>query len=174
MIQNGASRSAVQNAISRAQSGGGDVTVGEPTDVTMNKPGGGSGGSPFGGFFGGLPEGFTETNRFGGGAPIFTGPGYVGPGWTPGGSIFGGRGSPTVPGSGFLNNQSSLPTLGGGHTDYGADIALHSGRFRNALQNMGFNNLAQFQNQTGFTLPGSIRTSGAGVGGAGRPMTVAT
>ena len=87
-----------------------------------------------------------------------------------GGSIFGGRGSPTVPGSGFLNNQSSLPTLGGGHSDYGADLALHSGNFRNTIQGMGYNNLNQFLNQTGFRLPGQVG-GGQGIGGGSRPMT---
>lgn len=53
---------------------------------------------PFGGL-GGLPPGFTENPNIGGGAPIFTAPGAVGPNWNPGGSIFGGRGLPIVPGS---------------------------------------------------------------------------
>lgn len=49
--------------------------------------------------FTGLPPGFTESNRFGGGAPIFTPPGFSGPQWNPGGSIFGGRGNPITPGT---------------------------------------------------------------------------
>ena len=93
-----------------------------------------------------------------------------GPGGGPGsfgignGSFFGGSGAPIVPGSGFLNNQSSLPTLGGGHSDYGADMALHSANFRNTIQGMGYNNLNQFLNQTGFRLPGQVG-GGQGIGG---------
>jgi len=58
---------------------------------------------------GGLPAGFTEGNRFGGGAPVFTGPGDFGPNFSPGGSIFGGRGLPIVPGS-----TAGPGNLGGG------------------------------------------------------------
>ena len=154
---------------------------GQPTaPQTPSQPQGGNAPS-YGGFnpFGGLPPGFTEGNRDyqggpnentqTGGAPNFTFTGDTGPQWD-GGSIFGGRGSPTVPGSGFLNNQSSLPTLGGGHSDYGADMALHSGTFRNAIQGMGYNNLNQFLNQTGFRLPGQVG-GGQGIGGGSRPMT---
>lgn len=142
------------------------------------------GGQPQGGSynpFGGLPSGFSESgrdyqggpNEFSqtGGAPNFQ-YGSTPPPMPTGGSFFGGSGSPTVPGSGFLNNaagEGSLPMLGGGHSDYSADIALHGGKFLNAIQGMGYNNLSQFQKQTGFKLPGQVG-GGQGVAGAEMPM----
>jgi hypothetical protein len=68
-----------------------------------------------GGPFGGLPQGFTEGNRdYGdgpnqftqtGGAPSFTGPGFTGPQWSPGGSIFGGTTNLAVNGGGNIGNS---------------------------------------------------------------------
>jgi hypothetical protein len=119
--------------------------------------------------FGGLPEGFQENNRFGMGAPTFTGPGSTGPQWG-GGSIFnanlpGGRATP-LPGALF-----NIGAGGGELGDFGAKLALHSTGFRNAVQRMGYANLADFMRRTGFHLGARGLGGGQGVGGAGRPMT---
>jgi hypothetical protein len=146
-----------------------------PTQSSQPQGGGSSGPSQGLGFWGqnpgdnpqfvqnNRPEGFDPNapgaNTYGGG-PLSAGPNEAG--WT-GGSAFGGRGMPIVPGSGFLNNQGSLPTLGGGASDYGAKIALHSGRFRDAVANAPYINP-----NFGMPLP---KGGGQGIGGAGRPMT---
>jgi hypothetical protein len=164
MIQNGASRSAVQNAIAKAQGGGGDVSVGAPTDVSSNAP---SGGSPYGGMFSGLPEGFTEGNRFGGGAPTFEGPGFTGPSWSAGGSIFGGRMNPNMNLAGSWNN---IGASGGGLAPGMANLYLHGQGMQNWAQGQGYNSVGDWLRQTGFSL-GGANPSGAGLSGAGRPMT---
>lgn len=152
---------------------------------------------PFGGI-GGLPPGFTETNRFSGGAPIFTPPGFTGPNWSPGGSIFGGPGVPIVPGSGFLNNQPSGNTIGefgkvfhgiwggrnpmtegqwnqlaGWRNSQGSPFAVNApggvgGTYRNYLNI--WNNLRN-AGPSGFVPPSAIEHTGIGIGGAGRPPT---
>jgi hypothetical protein len=123
-----------------------------------------------------MPSGFQETNRFGMGAPTFTTSGSQGPQFA-GGSIFnnssyGSRGQAggfNIPGG--INFGAGSP--GGNLGSAGAKLALHSGRFRTALQNMGYQNVADFQKATGFTIGGTGLGSGQGVGGAGRPPTSA-
>jgi len=124
--------------------------------------------------FGGLPPGFTEGNRFGGGAPNFSGPGSFGPQWQ-GDSIFASHGG--LPGS-HLNplmtpgGPSAISGSPGGELgDFGARLAMHSGRFRDAIQNMGYPNLQAFMQRTGFSLGQRGLASGQGTGGASRPMT---
>jgi hypothetical protein len=116
---------------------------------------------PTGGFGHDTRNGYDPTGPMG---PIGTS-GIVDPNSPAGGgSFFGGRGSPIVPGSGFLNNESSLPTLAGGHSDYGADMALHSGAFRNAIAN------AQYINPNfSMGMPKGM-AGGQGIGGGGLPM----
>jgi hypothetical protein len=145
---------------------GGTADVGPLEDVSGNAPRGGNGSyNPFGG----LPPGFTQqdqhiNNQEGNfGAPNMDWQGFQGPTFH-GDSIFGGRGSPIVPGSGFLNNESSLPTLAGGHSDLGADIALHSGRFRDAIANAPYLN-PNFS----MGMPKGM-AGGQGIGGGGLPM----
>jgi hypothetical protein len=156
-------RSLANGPMAKAPDGTSDV--GPLEDVKGNDPRGGGGFNPFGG----LPPGFTQqdqhvNNQEGNfGAPNFTYQGEQGPQWD-GGSIFGGRGNPIVPGSGFLNNESSLPTLAGGHSDLGADIALHSGRFRDAIANAPYLN-PNFS----MGMPKGM-AGGQGIGGGGLPM----
>jgi hypothetical protein len=165
MIQNGAGKQAVQNAIKQFQQGGGaDVSVGGLDDTTGNAPGGGS---KFGGFFGGLPEGFTEGNRFGGGAPTFEGPGFTGPSWSPGGSIFGGTMNPNM---NLAGSWSNLGASGGGLAPGMANLYLHSAPMQSWAQNQGYKSIGDFMQQTGFSLAGG-NPSGANLSGAGRPMT---
>lgn len=64
---------------------------------------------------GGLPPGFTENPNIGGGAPIFTPPGFTGPNWGPGGSIFTGTLSPT----GWVAGGGNPGNLGGGGGNLG-------------------------------------------------------
>lgn len=112
MLQHGASKGQVRQAVAQAQ---GKLPPMPRGSVSLPIHGGGAppvaGG---GGYnpFGGLPEGFTETNRFGGGAPIFTPPGFSGPQWTPGGSIFGG----TLSRTGWVAGGGSPGNLGGSGT----------------------------------------------------------
>jgi hypothetical protein len=168
MIQNGASRSAVQNAIARAQSGGGDTT--SPAAPAAPSSGGGTplgSGFNFGDAFSGLPEGFTEGNRFGGGAPTFEGPGFTGPSWSAGGSIFGGRMNPNMNLAGSWNN---LGASGGGLAPGMANLYLHGQGMQNWAQGQGYNSVGDWLRQTGFSL-GGANPSGAGLSGAGRPLT---
>jgi len=169
MIQNGMGREAVQRAIAAYQQGGGSSSGGGDSG------GGGTGGGfhmpNFGNMFGGLPEGFTETNRFGGGAPIFTGPGATGPQWSPGGSIFGGTLSPTgwVAGGGSTGN---LGGYGGGLAPGMANLYLHGTGMQNWVQNQGYQNVGDWLRRTGFSLQaGGGAGSGEGIAGSGRPMT---
>jgi hypothetical protein len=62
--------------------------------------------------FSGLPPGFSEGNRFGGGAPTFTPPNFSGPNWSPGGSIFGGTLAP----GGWVAGGGNIGNLGSGGT----------------------------------------------------------
>jgi hypothetical protein len=180
MISHGASRAKVQNAIAQATSGtGGDVSVGGLEDVTGNGPGGGSQGSPFGGLFSGLPAGWTETNRFGGGAPNFTYQGSQGPDYTDG-SIFGGTTNfnPNPMGGQVVSSSVQAPGgWGGSYGGYGGGLApgmanlyLHSAPMQSWAQNQGYNSVGDWLNKTGFSLAGG-NPSGANLSGAGRPMT---
>lgn len=102
--------------------------------------GGGGGGGAVGNrnwnpgqMFSGLPEGFREGNRFGGGAPTFEGPGFTGPSWQPGGSIFGqmpGIRGGALPGSFAGLGAGSSGNLG----SFGDKIANAS--FKHTLFNM--------------------------------------
>lgn len=142
---------------------GGTAGVGPLENVTGNPPTGGGDFNPFGG----LPEGFTESNRFGGGAPNFSGPGSFGPQWQ-GGSIFASHGGPSsliTPGG-----QSAISGAPGGMLgDFGAKLALHSTNFLKGIQGMGYKNLNQFQNSTGFSL-NTPQGGGQGIGGGQLPM----
>lgn len=73
--------------------------------------------------FGGLPPGFIEANRFGGGAPSFTPAGSVGPQWYPGGSIFGAHYIPGLSVPGTMNWAPGAP--GGNLGTIGGDISWH-------------------------------------------------
>lgn len=169
MIQNGAGKQAVQNAIKQFQSGGsGDTT--SPAAPAAPSSGGGTplgSGFNFGDAFSGLPEGFTEGNRFGGGAPTFEGPGFTGPSWSAGGSIFGGRMNPNMNLAGSWNN---LGASGGGLAPGMANLYLHGQGMQNWAQGQGYNSVGDWLRQTGFSL-GGANPSGAGLSGAGRPMT---
>lgn len=97
---------------------------------------------------------------------------FIGGGGNPnlptGGSYFGSSGGPgslMTPGG-----QSAISGAPGGMLgDFGAKLALHSGSFLNAIKGMGYNNLHQFQNQTGFNL-NTPQGGGQGVGGGQLPM----
>ena len=119
------------------------------------------------GFFSGLPEGFTEGNRFGGGAPTFEGPGFTGPSWSPGGSIFGGTMNPNM---NLAGSWSNLGASGGGLAPGMANLYLHSAPMQSWAQNQGYKSIGDFMQQTGFSLAGG-NPSGANLSGAGRPMT---
>ena len=80
--------------------------------------------------FGGLPEGFTESNRFGQGAPTFTGPGFTGPAWS-GGSIFGQL--PGVRGGPLAGATFNLGASGGNLGDTWAN-AIGQQIMKHALQ----------------------------------------
>jgi hypothetical protein len=189
MIQNGASRSAVQNAIAKAQSGG-DVTVGDPTDVTG--AGGGKDNTGSGGYY---DPSYLASIGYGPGQgnksmwPGSTGnwgylqdvPGSVA--YDPtgpaaggfGGGVAGGGGSffhdlGGVRGGPIAGGAFNLGASGGGLAPGMANLYLHSAPMQSWAQNQGYNSVGDWLNKTGFSLAGG-NPSGANLSGAGRPMT---
>ena len=98
--------------------GEGGVKVGDPSVVEWAGGGGdktgGGGGFDFSKMFGGLPEGFTETGRFGEGAPSFTGPG-------------GNPNTSWIGGSAFGHPVGNLATAIGFGGPYGGGSAINYG-----------------------------------------------
>jgi hypothetical protein len=144
--------------------------------VSLSTGGGGGtgGGFDFGNMFGGLPEGFTESNQFGHGAPTFTGPGYTGPQWS-GGSIFNANmpidpsfQTPTAPSamnpSGYVYPTHGGTPLAGAFSGLGgmgttANIgALGGGAVARHM-------MSQFANQGGYLAPTQALVGGAPPGG---------
>lgn len=82
--------------------------------------------------FGGLPAGFTEENRFGGGAPTFTYRGSVGPGWSLGSSLF--NQMPGVRGGPLAGSFTGLGAGGGGQVGGGIGNALANTVLRGLLR----------------------------------------
>lgn len=105
--------------------------------------------------FGGLPPGFTESNQFGGGAPIFTPQGFTGPQWSPGGSIFGSR---FIPGLSVPGTMNWAPgAMGGNLGTFGGDLAWHM-----AQPFFGGMTLAQVAQSHPEWLPGLVNIQGGG------------
>ena len=186
MIQNGAGKAAVQNAISQYQGGGGGGTPdsgGKGTPGVFNPgysdpaylrsmgygPGQGTG-SLWPGATGNW--GYNQDNPD---SPQYDpmGPaagGFSGGVGGNGGSFFHDLGG--VRGGPLAGSFMGLGAGGGGMMAPGmANLYLHSSNMQNMVQGMGYNNVGDWLRRTGFSLGGAGGGSGAGLAGAERPFT---